>query len=231
MDQLEGSSEKIRSSEEIQKSIDALLERMKEMNSENASAGSQSSVAIAKKKITERSMTMLLFATVISIVLISALLVTTTWAWFTESVSAADNSISSAYVTIDTVVDESGTPILSTASGSTLTYELSSGVEYTVTITVVGTGKGGYVRLYYGTMTNEVGCTEVVLSDTYTGMSVADDINTMSFTISLEEAGTVIIKTAWGDHGRDDAEIVSGGKYIISTEGVLSEMQADIDLN
>ena len=224
MDQLENGSERIRSTEDIQRSIDELLEKMKAMESESAARRDASAAVIEKNKLSERSMTMMLFSTVISIILVSALLVTTTWAWFTESVTASDNSITSAYCTVDAIVDESGTAVVPTSSSDALTYELSGGVEYTVTVTVSGIGKGGYMKLYYGSDSGEASYTEVVLSDTYVSRTAENDTNSISFTLSLEEAGTVILKSSWGDHGRDDPEIISGGSYTINKDGVLSEI-------
>lgn len=187
---------------------------MEEMNKAEESRAVSSEGTAAKKKISERSMTMTLFATLISIVLISALLVTTTWAWFTESVTTADNSISSAYCSVETVVSRDGIAVVGDVDGSFTSYSLEAGVEYTVTVTVTGSGRGGYLRLFFGSESRDPSYTDITTSDSYIAITPDDDTNVSSFAITLENAGKLIIESRWGNYRFDPADVLSGERYL-----------------
>lgn len=203
-----------KTAEEIQQSIDALMAKMQKMNEAQEKRKSEEGSVAVKRKISEKSMTMTLFATLISIVLISALLVTTTWAWFSESVTTSENTITSATCTVDTVVSEGGSALLGTPTADGMKYTLLGGVEYTVVAKVTGTGTGGYLKLCFESDATPAKYSEVILSNSYVEKTPEDDTNTITFTISVESGSDVIIKSYWGNHGIDTPDIYSGEKYL-----------------
>ena len=209
-----GKDDGVRSIEEIQKSIDDLMAKMKALNSPENKEQSSDSGAAAKRKMSEHRMTMTLFAMVISIILSSALLVTTTWAWYTESITAPESSISSAYCTVDTVLDEDGAAVVGAKMGYGTAYSLRAGVEYTVTLTVEGTGNGGYAKLYFGPESGTPRFTQVIPSDNSDSRVQVDCSNVITFKITLENDGDIIFKSCWGDHKMSNPDITDGGTYL-----------------
>ena len=176
------------------------------MSDNKASAHDQ----IENKKISDRSITVSMLACVFGILIMASLLVTTTWAWFTGSVGSSENSIESAYCTVESVIDENGAEVEFTPLSSGKVYSLSGGVEYTFTMTVEGTASGGYCKLIVG----EDGGVHYTQS---IAPASSETDGKLSFTVTFDNDVTLTVKTGWGIHTKT-AEFTSGRSYVYTTD-------------
>lgn len=137
----------------------------------------------------DKNLLRLLMPSLIGMFLCTALLVGSTWAWFTASVQAPSQTIQAANYNLAVTIDEAA------ANGPT---ELSTG-SYTVVLTASGTAKefGGYCRIDYNG------------NSLYTAQILPG--NTLTFTLAVQEPATFTFTPLWGNYsGKADISSESG---------------------
>ncbi len=150
----------------------------------------------ATKKF-DKNLLRLLMPSLVGMFLCTALLVGSTWAWFTASVQAPSQTIQAANYDIAVTVD--GTQV----DGS---IELAVG-SHTVTLTASGTAKefGGYCRIDYN---NNALYTAPVMPG-----------STLTFTLDVQETATFTFTPVWG--------IYSGSPDISGDNGTITVSDAN----
>ena len=166
-----------------------------------------------------------MLACVFGLLITAALLVTTTFAWFANSVSAPENYITSSYCTVEAVVDDQGFEIAPIKIGSDDVYSLSAGVKYTFKVTVEGTASGGYIKLYLGDAPTVAYYSANIYSDSYIAENGYSDNNYISFSITFDSDKRLTLKSGWGLHRNTDFKLEDGKDYRFNELTRLFEIQ------
>lgn len=140
---------------------------------------------------------------VISILLCLAALCSTSWAWFSGSVSSANNEIAAASCDVTTTftyaVTDGVETLVPNADG---TYTLSAGVEYLVKISAEGSARSSYCIFTIGAMryyTQQIATTE--------------PDNIINFTLTFSDETVIAVSPLWGTSGRTERDLLDGRAY------------------
>ncbi len=141
---------------------------------------------------------------VISILLCIVALCSTSWAWFSGSVTSGGNEISAASCDVQAIFTYAVTDgIEELAANADGTYTLAQGVTYTVTVSAEGTARSSYCIL---TVDGQHYFTQQV--------DTAAPNNVISFTLTFTEEDKVItFSPLWGTSSRTERDLHNGGVY------------------
>lgn len=162
--------------------------------------------AAKSEKMTDKTF-MKFIVTAISAILVCATgLVSTTWAWYTSTLSSADNKINSATFEIELSIVNTETGVSVEVVDSTVDYYSLEKGTYTVTVnrTADSTATAGYAIIT--DLSNDT-------NKHYTA-ALTSSLTSLTFTIEAKRdtAITVGVKSNWGSPAAD--ELLSNGKTL-----------------
>jgi hypothetical protein len=168
-------------------------------------------------KVSDKTLTMNMLLCVVGIVISMSLLATTTWAWFSGSVSSSENVIKGSTCDITVKVGDNEITTPATENGK-YTFTFSAGTPYVITMTSVGTASSGYCTLEVDGKTY---ITEQIYTDSYVNASEEDDIesNHITFTLTFDTVRTATISTRWGLSAEDERDFADGKVYSYTQNG------------
>ena len=142
-----------------------------------------------RDKLTEKMFARLMLTSILSILLCAVCLCTTTYAWFSESVSGDHNVIKAGNCLLTVSVCKDGQEVISTSVDDTngKALELAEG-EYIVTLTLPKESASGYLMFTAGGRN--------YYSDCLKGNNANDQ--TLTFTLKVIVPQTVLVTARWG---------------------------------
>ena len=152
-----------------------------------------------KDKSIEKAFKQNILISVVGIILCMILLSSTTWAWFTASISSDDNTIKSAYCNVTVGAERDGVSVESSDG----VYQLLGGVRYDFRISADGTADSAYCIF------------RINGKDYYTAqIPTAEPDNYMTFSLQFTTATDVEVITRWGTSSKTERAFYDGGCYI-----------------
>lgn len=131
-------------------------------------------------KLTDKSFLRLFVTSILAIAICIICLCSSTWAWFTQSITGAGNELKAADTCLISisVVDENGTELTDLENG----VDLTAGVRYTVTISLPkDSASGYYIILPLGSNDYEIEIGTESESETVDFIETETEIETDSF--------------------------------------------------
>ena len=152
-------------------------------------------------KLTEKAFMQSIAVSVFGILLCIIALTTATWAWFSDSVSSASNSIQSAYCDVSVSVTTGDGPV--TADNGI--YSFNPEIDYIITITATGTAKNAYCIL------------KINGTDYYTENIPTPETN-FTFTLRFRQETKVQVIPRWGTTVQEEKIFADGVTYTVSKD-------------
>ena len=188
-------------------------------------------------KLTDQAFIRLIITSVLAIVVCLVCLCSTTWAWFTESQTSAENSIKSSscmlQITVDDGIDGTDNVVRGFEDGAGANIQLVPGVVYKVKLEIPTDSASGYCIIKLvdndGDETNDIKKYSASVSNN--GGSYARVLN---FEMVAEEEVYISLIPCWGlysgqvdIHEEDRISLSSAGVVLISDENVSDETVSD----
>ena len=151
-------------------------------------------------RLADKSFNRSIAISILCILLCAAALCSTSWAWFSDSVSSQETIVTATCTVTATVQDSESVVLLPDGEGN---YLLSADVIYTVELVSEGTAQSSY-----GALT--VGGTRYYTEQ----ISTTAPDNTLRFTLSFTSDTVVHIKGYWGTLGREERDLLNGAHYL-----------------
>ena len=161
------------------------------------------------EKMTEKMFMRSIYVSLLSIGLCIAVLCSVTWAWFSDSVSSATNTIKTGNCTVEINVSDQFGNRIDPVDGTDEKYTLSSG-SYLITVTSSGSVNTSYCKL------------NIANNDYYTQqISTSEPDNAISFTLIFEEDTVLEIYRRWGSYHipEEERDFFDEGEYSDLTQG------------
>lgn len=161
------------------------------------------------EKVTEKHLQRVLISSVCSFLLCMTCLVSTTWAWFTTSVTSGNNVITVGSFTTQIDVKNDAPQIVSDGA-----YALVAGKIYTVTIKNTGNSKG-YCQISFPDADLEKNFITSTLYPQTTANGVSHEITVQ---VEVYQDVTMTITNFWGAAPGDGVNFITIGEPPASTE-------------
>lgn len=168
-------------------------------------------------KVTDKSSFVQIFLCLLGMVFSISCLASLTWAWFSDTASSGEISITSAkYNVAVTVFDSSNNKIEANDNGA---YTLKSG-DYKITMTAEGTAKEttGYCKMILGG--NEYYSPRLKVEK----YDDPKDINSITFNVKLNEAADLSFSSSWEAYHEGELNFIKTDEVITyGTPTVINE--------
>jgi hypothetical protein len=168
------------------------------------------------EKITEKSFTFNIVASVVGVLLCLTSLTAATWAWFGDSVTSPVNEVQSGQYLLDVSVMKQGSseavapkPV---STDPNKLYKLDPG-EYVITLTGGGNVTTGYCKVEFGGNEKPF-YSEQVFTDEST-KTESEAPRKISFVLKVEGAAIdVSFSALWGTYSSDERDFVNNNTYV-----------------